>query len=47
MFIYLFLREGEQGRGRGRGRGRIPRESALLVQKPDVGLEPMNREIMT
>ena len=46
MFIY-FEREGgrEEGRGRERERKRIP--SRLCADSPGVGLELINREIMT
>ena len=47
MLIYLFLestRAREQGRGQERGRERIP---SRLCADSDVGLKPMNHEIMT
>ena len=37
----------EQGRDRKRGRGGIPSRLSAVRAQLDVGLEPMNREIMT
>ena len=46
MFIYL-EREGERTQGRGRERERIPRRLHTVSADPNMGLELMNREIMT
>ena len=54
MFIYLFSgrdrereRESKSWRDRESGRERIPSRLYTDSMEPDVGLEPMNREIMT
>ena len=48
LFIYFERdREHKRGRGRGRGRDRIPSRLHTLCPQPDVGLEPMSREITT
>ena len=51
-FIYLFwererVSKHKQGRGRDRGRERIPSRLCTVSTEPDVGLKPMNCEIMT
>ena len=46
MCIYL-EREGERAQGRGRERERIPRRLHTLSADPNMGLELLNREIMT
>ena len=40
-------RECKQGRGKERGRERIPSRICTVSTEPDVGLKPMNCEIMT
>ena len=40
-------RETKWGRGRERGRERIPSRLCAVSVEPDVGLDPMNRGIMT
>ena len=50
--VYLFLREETECQwGRGRERGDLESEAGSRLQaistEPDVGLEPMNHEIMT
>ena len=50
LFIYFERekeRELEQGRGRERGRQRIPSRLHMVSAEPNVGLKPMNSEIMT
>ena len=47
MFIYLFLRECEQGRGRERKRERISSRLCTVSTEPDVGLGLTNHKIMT
>ena len=49
MFIFEREREGENewGRSRERGRQRIRSRLCADRREPDVGLEPMNCEIMT
>ena len=50
--VYLFLRESVPmcerggGRGRERGRQRIRNGPCTDSREPDMGLEPMNHEIM-
>ena len=43
-FIYLFLRV---GRGRERERERTASRLCTVSTEPDMGLEPMNREVVT
>ena len=40
------VRERKQGRGRGRGRQRMSSRLHAVSTEPNVGLKPMNREIM-
>ena len=49
LFIYFEKREREQGRGRQRGKDRENPKQVLctVTKEPDVGLEPMNCEMMT
>ena len=50
MFIYLFLRDTEREQGRNRERERrerIPSRLHTVCVDPNVGLKPMNHEIMT
>ena len=44
--MYLERQRG-QGRGRERGRERIPSRHCTVSAEPNVGLEPMNGEVMT
>ena len=41
------MRESGSGAERERGRERIPSRFLAISAEPDVGLKPMNREIMT
>ena len=45
--LFIFEKEHEHGRGTERGRQRIQSGLCAVSGEPDVGLEPMNYEIMT
>ena len=47
VFLFVFLREREIESKQGRDRDRIPSRLRAVSTGPDVGLEPMNHEIMT
>ena len=48
--VYSFIqrvRERERKRGREGGREKVPSKLCTVSVEPDVGLDPINREIMT
>ena len=45
--MFIFERENQPGRGRERGGDRGSKAGFRLTTEPNVGLEPMNREIKT
>ena len=50
FLVYLFCvreKQSEQGRGREREEDRIPSRLLAPGAEPDLGFNPMNREIMT
>ena len=47
MFIYLFWEKACAGGGEEKGRERIPSRLCAVSAEPDLGLDPVNCEIMT
>ena len=46
FLVYLFWKR-KHGRGKERGRKRIPSRLSAVSTEPNIGLDPMNHEIMT